>query len=228
VRRKYENILTLANSLTGHFRDVVNSQRLLGENFAEMAQKSSELVDEFTLSCESHRQLVKHGEALLGTENSPFFCSLKPLSLTRFLYVTKTLKRELKPIHVESSNTLPQNDRRHAANRAQLRSSPTRIRRVQSGLGRVKIGHDEQHPIGSSAANPSTREPSERVPRQVREVAQRRRGENALPRRESSQGHAKTARSFPTRHIRLLRGQFARARNSHATIRQLDRLEFGP
>ena len=141
VRRKYENILTLANSVTGHFRDVVNSQRLLGENFAELAQKSSELVDEFTLNCESHRQLVKHGEALLGTKNSPFFvCSLKPLSLTRFLFVTK---RELKPIHVESSNTMSQNHRRHTANSSQLRSSPSRIRRVQSGLGRVKIGHDE-------------------------------------------------------------------------------------
>lgn len=60
----------LANSMSAHFRDVINSQRLLGENFAELAQKSSELIDEFTLNCETQRQLVKHGELLLGKKKT--------------------------------------------------------------------------------------------------------------------------------------------------------------
>lgn len=52
--------------MTAHFRDMLHTQRLLGENFAELAQKSSELIDEFTLNCETQRHLVKHGETLLG------------------------------------------------------------------------------------------------------------------------------------------------------------------
>jgi hypothetical protein len=65
--------------MAAHFRDVVNSQRLLGENFADLAQKSSELIDEFTLNCETQRQLVKHGESLLGKQ-------LKNLTIYNFNY----------------------------------------------------------------------------------------------------------------------------------------------
>lgn len=78
VRRKYENILTLSNSMAAHFRDMLHTQRLMGENFAELAQKSPELFDEFTVNSETQRQTVKNGETLLEEMNQ-FNSSLRTL-----------------------------------------------------------------------------------------------------------------------------------------------------
>ena len=66
TQRKYANILRLSRSLANHFFQVVQTQRALGEAFAEQAQRSAELQDEFTYNCEAQRALVKNGETLLG------------------------------------------------------------------------------------------------------------------------------------------------------------------
>lgn len=66
MQRKYSNILRLARALTNHFYHVVQTQRALGEAFAEQAQKSPELQEEFTYNCETQRALIRNGEVLLG------------------------------------------------------------------------------------------------------------------------------------------------------------------
>ncbi|KAJ8297421.1 hypothetical protein KUTeg_023952 [Tegillarca granosa] len=73
MQRKYSNILRLARALTNHFYHVVQTQRALGEAFAEQAQKSPELQEEFTYNCETQRALIRNGEVLLGALN--FFTS---------------------------------------------------------------------------------------------------------------------------------------------------------
>lgn len=57
---------------------MVQTQKQLGETFSELAQKSSELIDEFTTNSETQRQLVKHGEQLLSGLNV-FTSSLRTL-----------------------------------------------------------------------------------------------------------------------------------------------------
>ncbi|WAR00344.1 ARFP1-like protein [Mya arenaria] len=73
TKRKYENILRLSRALTNHFNSVVQTQRLMGDAFAEQAQRSAELQDEFTYNCETQRALVRNGETLVGAMN--FFTS---------------------------------------------------------------------------------------------------------------------------------------------------------
>ena len=66
TKNKYDNILRLSRTLSNHFYQVVMTQRALGEAFAEQAQRSAELQDEFTYNCETQRALVRNGETLLG------------------------------------------------------------------------------------------------------------------------------------------------------------------
>ncbi|GFN79359.1 Arfaptin-2 [Plakobranchus ocellatus] len=73
TQRKYSNILRLARAMASHFYNVVQTQRLLGESFSELSQKSPELQEEFIYNCETQRTLVKNGEILLGALN--FFIS---------------------------------------------------------------------------------------------------------------------------------------------------------
>lgn len=73
MQRKYANILRLARTLTSHFSQVVQTQRALGEAFAEQSQRNPELQEEFSYNCETQRNLVKNGEVLLGAMN--FFTS---------------------------------------------------------------------------------------------------------------------------------------------------------
>lgn len=68
MQRKYANILRLARTLTNHFSQVVQTQRALGEAFAEQSQRNPELQEEFSYNCETQRNLVKNGEVLLGKE----------------------------------------------------------------------------------------------------------------------------------------------------------------
>ena len=67
TQRKYANILRLARMLTQHYYNVVQTQRALGEGFAELAQKSPELQEEFRYNSETQQALVKNGEILLST-----------------------------------------------------------------------------------------------------------------------------------------------------------------
>jgi hypothetical protein len=38
----------------------------MADSFADLAQKSTELIDEFSVNSETQRQIVRHGETLLG------------------------------------------------------------------------------------------------------------------------------------------------------------------
>jgi len=73
TQNKYSNILRLARALTSHFYHVVQTQRALGETFADLSQKSPELQEEFSYNSETQKTLCKHGETLLGALN--FFTS---------------------------------------------------------------------------------------------------------------------------------------------------------
>lgn len=66
TQRKYANILRLARALTNHFFYVVQTQRALGDAFADLSQKSNQLQEEFTYNAETQRTLCKNGEILLG------------------------------------------------------------------------------------------------------------------------------------------------------------------
>ncbi|XP_062872619.1 arfaptin-2a [Trichomycterus rosablanca] len=73
TKLKYEHTLTLAQALTTHFYNVVQTQQALGDTFADLSQKSPELQDEFGYNAETQRLLCKNGETLLGAIN--FFVS---------------------------------------------------------------------------------------------------------------------------------------------------------
>jgi hypothetical protein len=45
---------------------MLQTQKQLADSFADLAQKSTELIDEFTVNSETQRQVVRHGENLLG------------------------------------------------------------------------------------------------------------------------------------------------------------------
>uniref|UniRef100_S4RRS6 ARF interacting protein 2 n=1 Tax=Petromyzon marinus TaxID=7757 RepID=S4RRS6_PETMA len=72
TKRKYESVLRLARELTRHFYQV-QTQRSLGDAFADLGQKSPELQEEFGYNAETQRLLCKNGETLLGAVN--FFVS---------------------------------------------------------------------------------------------------------------------------------------------------------
>ncbi|XP_036421056.1 arfaptin-2a isoform X6 [Colossoma macropomum] len=73
TKLKYEHILRLAQALSGHFYNMVQTQQALGDTFADLSQKSPELQDEFGYNAETQRLLCKNGETLLGAVN--FFVS---------------------------------------------------------------------------------------------------------------------------------------------------------
>ncbi|XP_051534422.1 arfaptin-2-like isoform X5 [Myxocyprinus asiaticus] len=73
TKLKYERILRLAQELTNHFYNMVQTQQALGDTFADLSQKSPELQDEFGYNAETQRLLCKNGETLLGAIN--FFVS---------------------------------------------------------------------------------------------------------------------------------------------------------
>ncbi|XP_060753696.1 arfaptin-2a isoform X4 [Neoarius graeffei] len=73
TKQKYEHILRLAQALTTHFYNVVQTQQALGDTFADLSQKSPELQDEFGYNAETQKLLCKNGETLLGAIN--FFVS---------------------------------------------------------------------------------------------------------------------------------------------------------
>ncbi|XP_038055749.1 arfaptin-2-like isoform X4 [Patiria miniata] len=66
TQRKYGNIMKLARALTNHFYQVVQTQRSLGDAFGELAQKSTELSEEFSYNAETQKSLCTNGETLLG------------------------------------------------------------------------------------------------------------------------------------------------------------------
>ncbi|XP_043401764.1 arfaptin-1 isoform X1 [Chelonia mydas] len=68
-KKKYENILRLAQTLSTQLYQMVNTQRQLGDAFADLSLKSLELHEEFGYNAETQKLLAKNGETLLGAIN---------------------------------------------------------------------------------------------------------------------------------------------------------------
>lgn len=73
TQRKYLSILRLSRAFSSHFHHCVQTQHALAEAFADLAQKSPELQEEFLYNAETQRNLTKNGELLLSALN--FFIS---------------------------------------------------------------------------------------------------------------------------------------------------------
>lgn len=63
---RYVNLLKQAKQMTLHFQNMVQTQKSLGDTFADLGMKSPELQDEFTYNADAQKTLVKNGEILLG------------------------------------------------------------------------------------------------------------------------------------------------------------------
>ena len=63
---RYINLLKHARQMTHHFQNMVQTQKTLGDTFADLGMKSPELQDEFTYNADAQKTLVKNGEILLG------------------------------------------------------------------------------------------------------------------------------------------------------------------
>nr|XP_033796642.1 arfaptin-1 isoform X2 [Geotrypetes seraphini] len=72
-KKKYENILKLAQTLSSQLYQMVQTQKLLGDAFADLSLKSLELHEEFGYNADTQKLLAKNGEILLGAIN--FFIS---------------------------------------------------------------------------------------------------------------------------------------------------------
>ncbi|XP_043918395.1 arfaptin-1 isoform X3 [Protopterus annectens] len=72
-KRKYENVLRLAQTLATQLHQMVLTQRQLGDAFTDLSMKSPELHEEFGYNAETQKLLAKNGETLLGAIN--FFIS---------------------------------------------------------------------------------------------------------------------------------------------------------
>ncbi|XP_077135440.1 arfaptin-1 isoform X4 [Ranitomeya variabilis] len=72
-KKKYEHILKLAQTLSSQLYQMVQTQRHLGDAFADLSLKSLELHEEFGYNADTQKLLAKNGETLLGAIN--FFIS---------------------------------------------------------------------------------------------------------------------------------------------------------
>ncbi|KAM4808308.1 arfaptin-1 isoform 1-T1 [Rhinophrynus dorsalis] len=72
-KKKYEHVLKLAQTLSTQLYQMVQTQRQLGDAFADLSLKSLELHEEFGYNADTQKLLAKNGETLLGAIN--FFIS---------------------------------------------------------------------------------------------------------------------------------------------------------
>ncbi|KAM3937901.1 arfaptin-1 isoform 1-T1 [Leptodactylus fuscus] len=72
-KKKYEHVLKLAQTLSAQLYQMVQTQRQLGDAFADLSLKSLELHEEFGYNADTQKLLAKNGETLLGAIN--FFIS---------------------------------------------------------------------------------------------------------------------------------------------------------
>ncbi|KAM9314449.1 arfaptin-1 isoform 3-T3 [Pholidichthys leucotaenia] len=72
-KRKYQNVIKLAQTLASQLSQVMQTQRQLGDAFADLSLKSPELHEEFGYNADTQKLLSKNGETLLGAIN--FFIS---------------------------------------------------------------------------------------------------------------------------------------------------------
>ncbi|XP_029986846.1 arfaptin-1 isoform X3 [Sphaeramia orbicularis] len=72
-KRKYQNVIKLAQTLANQLSQIMQTQRQLGDAFADLSLKSPELHEEFGYNADTQKLLSKNGETLLGAIN--FFIS---------------------------------------------------------------------------------------------------------------------------------------------------------
>ncbi|XP_041641416.1 arfaptin-1 isoform X2 [Cheilinus undulatus] len=72
-KRKYQHVIKLAQTLASQLSQMMQTQRQLGDAFADLSLKSPELHEEFGYNADTQKLLSKNGETLLGAIN--FFIS---------------------------------------------------------------------------------------------------------------------------------------------------------
>ncbi|XP_029909559.1 LOW QUALITY PROTEIN: arfaptin-1 [Myripristis murdjan] len=72
-KKKYEHVIKLAQTLASQLSQMMQTQRQLGDAFADLSLKSPELHEEFGYNADTQKLLSKNGETLLGAIN--FFIS---------------------------------------------------------------------------------------------------------------------------------------------------------
>ncbi|XP_059410015.1 arfaptin-1 isoform X2 [Carassius carassius] len=77
-KRKYEHVIKLAQTLCTQLAQMMQTQRQLGDAFADLSLKTPELHEEFGYNAETQKLLAKNGETLLGAINF-FISSVKTL-----------------------------------------------------------------------------------------------------------------------------------------------------
>ncbi|KAL4640406.1 arfaptin-1 isoform X2 [Arapaima gigas] len=68
-KRKYEHVVKLAQTLATQLSQMMQTQRQLGDAFADLSLKSPELHEEFGFNADTQKLLAKNGETLLGAIN---------------------------------------------------------------------------------------------------------------------------------------------------------------
>ncbi|XP_058645647.1 arfaptin-1 isoform X2 [Onychostoma macrolepis] len=77
-KRKYEHVIKLAQTLCTQLAQMLQTQRQLGDAFADLSLKTPDLHEEFGYNAETQKLLAKNGETLLGAINF-FISSVKTL-----------------------------------------------------------------------------------------------------------------------------------------------------
>ncbi|XP_068583003.1 arfaptin-1 isoform X3 [Cebidichthys violaceus] len=77
-KRKYQNVIKLAQTLSGQLSQIMQTQRQLGDAFADLSLKSPELHEEFGYNADTQKLLSKNGDTLLAAINS-FISSVNTL-----------------------------------------------------------------------------------------------------------------------------------------------------
>ncbi|XP_059199164.1 arfaptin-1 isoform X3 [Centropristis striata] len=68
-KKKYQNVIRLAQTLASQLSQIMQTQRQLGDAFADLSLKSPELHEEFGYNADTQKLLSKNGETLLGAIN---------------------------------------------------------------------------------------------------------------------------------------------------------------
>ncbi|XP_071024589.1 arfaptin-1 isoform X2 [Oncorhynchus clarkii lewisi] len=68
-KRKYEHVVKLTQTLANQLTQMMQTQRQLGDAFADLGLKSPELHEEFGYNADTQKLLSKNGETLLGAIN---------------------------------------------------------------------------------------------------------------------------------------------------------------
>ncbi|XP_061130951.1 arfaptin-1 isoform X2 [Syngnathus typhle] len=68
-KRKYQQVIKLAQTLAGQLAQIMQTQRQLGDAFADLSLKTPELHEEFGYNADTQKLLSKNGETLLGAIN---------------------------------------------------------------------------------------------------------------------------------------------------------------